>query len=154
MFFAVSLSIFLIAQTTGAIASEHKPLAIPTYSGFAEIQATKNCFLIVGDTQGTSHWEFWREKNDRKRRLVIDEITRRELAFVTTLAILQHGEVQINTGTNSMRCTKNFVRKRFRIFRPSEIMSFMAMRRKHFRIISGASLILTKDVDTASSGRM
>ena len=88
MFFAVSLSIFLIAQTTGAIASEHKPLAIPTYSGFAEIQATKNCFLIVGDTQGTSHWEFWREKNDRKRRLVIDEITRREPAFVIHLGDL------------------------------------------------------------------
>jgi len=79
---AVSLSIFLTAETTGAIASEHEPQLIPSYAGFADVQATKNCFNIVGDTQSTSHWEFWRERNDRERKLIIDEIARCEPAFV------------------------------------------------------------------------
>ena len=60
----------------------------PSYAGFANIQATKNCFIIVGDTQGTSPWEFWRERNDRERKLIIDEITRREPAFVIHLGDL------------------------------------------------------------------
>jgi len=60
----------------------------PSYSGFANIQATKNCFIVVGDTQGTSHWEFWRERNDRERKLIVDEITRREPAFVIHLGDL------------------------------------------------------------------
>jgi len=85
---AVLLTIFLMVEAAGATASEHKPQAIPSYSGFAQIQATKNCFLIVGDTQSTSHWEFWRERNDRERKLIIDEITRRESAFVIHLGDL------------------------------------------------------------------
>ncbi len=60
----------------------------PSYAGFADIQATKNCLIIVGDTQRTSHWEFWRERNDRERTLIIDEITRREPAFVIHLGDL------------------------------------------------------------------
>jgi predicted phosphodiesterase len=85
---AVSLSTFLLAQTAGAIPSEHEPRAVPSYSGFAEIQGAKNRFLIVGDTQSTSHWEFWRERNDKQRKLIIDEITRREPAFVLHLGDL------------------------------------------------------------------
>jgi 3',5'-cyclic AMP phosphodiesterase CpdA len=60
----------------------------PFYAGFADIQATKNRFIIIGDTQRTSHWEFWRERNDRERRLIVDEITRREPAFVIHLGDL------------------------------------------------------------------
>jgi len=60
----------------------------PSYAGFTNIQATKNFFVIVGDTQRTSHWEFWRERNDRERKLVVDEITRREPAFVIHLGDL------------------------------------------------------------------
>jgi predicted phosphodiesterase len=85
---AVSLSAFLLAQTAGAIASEHEPRAVPSYAGFVEIQPAKSRFLIVGDTQGTSHWEFWRERNDKQRKLIIDEITRREPAFVVHLGDL------------------------------------------------------------------
>ncbi len=51
---ALLLSISLMTQTGGAIASEHEPHSIPSYSGFAEIQATKNYFLIVGDTQAVT----------------------------------------------------------------------------------------------------
>ena len=59
----VLLTIFLMVDAAGAIASEREPRAVPSYSGFADIQATKNRFLIAGDTQSTSHWEFWRERN-------------------------------------------------------------------------------------------
>ncbi len=61
---------------------------IPSYSGFIEIQVRKNQFIVVGDTQSTSHWEFWRERNDKERELIIDEITRREPAFVIHLGDL------------------------------------------------------------------
>jgi 3',5'-cyclic AMP phosphodiesterase CpdA len=44
--------------------------------------------IIVGDTQRTSHWEFWRERNDRARKLIIDEIAKREPAFVIHLGDL------------------------------------------------------------------
>lgn len=60
----------------------------PSYAGFAEIRSTRNSFMIAGDTQGTSHWEFWRERNDRERKLIVDEITRREPAFVIHLGDL------------------------------------------------------------------
>jgi predicted phosphodiesterase len=60
----------------------------PFYAGFADIQAAKNCFTVVGDTQRTSHWEFWRERNDRERKLIIDEIAKREPAFVVHLGDL------------------------------------------------------------------
>ncbi len=84
----VSLSTFLMVQTAGAIPPEHEARTVPSYAGFAEIQPAKNRFLIVGDTQGTSHWEFWRERNDKERKLIIDEITRREPAFVIHLGDL------------------------------------------------------------------
>ncbi len=45
-------------------------------------------FILVGDTQKTSLWEFWRERNDRERRLIIDEICRHEPAFVVHLGDL------------------------------------------------------------------
>ncbi len=85
---AVSLSTFLMAQTTGAIASEPELRTVPSYSGFSEIQPARSRFLIVGDTQGTSHWEFWRERNDKERTRIVDEIARREPAFVIHLGDL------------------------------------------------------------------
>jgi len=86
--FAGLLSIALTAESASALSPKHEPQAIPSYSGFADIQATKNHFILVGDTQGTSHWEFCREKNDRERRLIINEITRRKPAFVIHLGDL------------------------------------------------------------------
>jgi predicted phosphodiesterase len=81
-------SIFLVALPAGTMASQNEPRSIPSYSGFADVQSAKKYFIIVGDTQGTSHWEFWRERNDRERKLIIDEITRREPAFVIHLGDL------------------------------------------------------------------
>ncbi len=85
---AVWLSTFLMAQTVGATPSEPEPRKVPSYSGFAEIRRDRNRFLIVGDTQSTSHWEFWRERNNKERKLIIDEITKREPAFVIHLGDL------------------------------------------------------------------
>jgi len=58
------------------------------YAGFPQIDPTKNDVILVGDTQSTSHWEFSRERNDRERRVIIDEITKREPAFVIHLGDL------------------------------------------------------------------
>jgi hypothetical protein len=60
----------------------------PSYAGFTDTQAAKNRFILLGDTQRTSHWEFWRERNDKQRKLIIDEITRRAPAFVIHLGDL------------------------------------------------------------------
>jgi len=69
-------------------AVKYEVVGLPSYAGFTDVQATKNYFVLVGDTQGTSHWEFWRERNDRERKLIIDEITKREPAFVIHLGDL------------------------------------------------------------------
>jgi 3',5'-cyclic AMP phosphodiesterase CpdA len=60
----------------------------PVYAGFAEIDPAKNHLILVGDTQGTSQWEFWRERNDRERRLIVDEIARQDPAFAVNLGDL------------------------------------------------------------------
>ena len=78
----------LIADGAKANPLRHEPQAIPAYAGFAHINPNKNQFIIVGDTQGTSHWDFWRERTERKRKLTIDEITQREPAFVVHLGDL------------------------------------------------------------------
>lgn len=54
----------------------------PIYAGFGEVDPTRKTFIVVGDTQSTSGWEFWRERNDRERKRIVEEITRREPAFV------------------------------------------------------------------------
>ncbi len=71
-----------------SLAQENSLFRIPSYAGFADINQNKNSFIVVGDTQRTSRLEFWREKNDRGRRLVIDEITKRAPAFVIHLGDL------------------------------------------------------------------
>ncbi len=60
----------------------------PSYAGPAQIDQTKNHFCIVSDTQKTSRWEFWRERNDRERRLILDGILKRDPAFVINLGDL------------------------------------------------------------------
>jgi 3',5'-cyclic AMP phosphodiesterase CpdA len=61
---------------------------VPSYAGFSGIDITKPYFIIVGDTQSTSHWEFWRERNDKARKQLTDEIVVREPAFVINLGDL------------------------------------------------------------------
>jgi 3',5'-cyclic AMP phosphodiesterase CpdA len=83
----LGIGLFIPGDVSMAL-QENEMKEIPSYAGFADIQATKNCFMIVGDTQRTSEWEFWRERNDRERKLIVDEITRREPAFVIHLGDL------------------------------------------------------------------
>jgi predicted phosphodiesterase len=61
---------------------------MPSYAGFLDINPDKNCYILVGDTQSTSRWEFWRERNERQRKLIINEIAKREPAFVIHLGDL------------------------------------------------------------------
>ncbi len=89
IFFAglLGTGLFIRNDTLMAL-QENETKKKPSYAGFADIQATKNHFILVGDTQGTSHWEFWRERNDREQKLIVDEITKREPAFVIHLGDL------------------------------------------------------------------
>ena len=83
------LSIGLITHSNTSFAlQKHEFSGIISYAGFTEIDTKKNHFILVGDTQSTSHWEFWRERNGRERKLIIDEITQREPAFVVHLGDL------------------------------------------------------------------
>jgi len=85
------VSVLVIALTADGAKTNPlhpEPQAMPSYAGFAQIDPTKNHFIIVGDTQSTSHWEFWRERNDKERKLIIDEIAKREPAFVVHLGDL------------------------------------------------------------------
>ena len=58
------------------------------YAGLKEIGPVKDQFVVVGDTQSTSHWEFWRERNQRERELIASEIAKQDPAFVIHLGDL------------------------------------------------------------------
>jgi hypothetical protein len=64
------------------------PSMPPCYAGFEAIDPARERFLVVGDTQWTSLWEVWRERNVQGRRLLLDEIARRDPAFVLHLGDL------------------------------------------------------------------
>lgn len=81
------ISIMIHAELTSS-ATAKGFRQIPSYAGFAEIDSQKNNFVLLGDAQSTSHWEFWRERNNRERKLIVDEITRHEPAFVILLGDL------------------------------------------------------------------
>jgi hypothetical protein len=85
--FLVSFS-FFSCGISSVIIQEPRDSRMPAYGGFKQIHHAKSHFAIVGDTQRTSSWEFWRERNDRERRLVINEIARRNPAFVLHLGDL------------------------------------------------------------------
>jgi 3',5'-cyclic AMP phosphodiesterase CpdA len=85
--FAALVGLFGPALDPCLSASSHE-LGIPSYAGFREIDSGRTHFIVVGDTQSTSGWEFWRERNDRQRRLLIEEIARRAPAFVVHLGDL------------------------------------------------------------------
>jgi 3',5'-cyclic AMP phosphodiesterase CpdA len=71
-----------------AVIFEKSGSTTPRYAGFADINPQKKGFIVVGDTQGTTLFEFWRERNDKERKIILDEIARREPAFVIHLGDL------------------------------------------------------------------
>jgi hypothetical protein len=83
----LGIGLFIPGDTLMAL-PKNEIARTPSYAGFAEINLTKNYFVIVSDTQSTSHWEFWQERNKKERKLIIDEIVRREPAFVIHLGDL------------------------------------------------------------------
>jgi hypothetical protein len=86
--FIIVLLSALIVQRARTNPLHPRPQAMPSYAEFACIDPKKNHFIIVGDTQSTSYWEFWQERNDKERKLIIDEITKWEPAFVINLGDL------------------------------------------------------------------
>ena len=87
MVFVLGISFMICGFVASALQSDQSD-RIPTYAGFAEIEPAKNHFILIGDTQSTSHWEFWRERNDQERKLILDEIARQKPAFVVHLGDL------------------------------------------------------------------
>ena len=82
------LSLVSIILPHAGIPAEQKVDVTPSYAGFEEIDPAKNHFLVVGDTQKTSRWEFWRERNEKERKLIVDEMSKREPAFILHLGDL------------------------------------------------------------------
>lgn len=60
----------------------------PVFCGFDELNESNNKVIFIGDTQGTSFLEFWREDNKEKTPLLIKEIARRNPACVINLGDL------------------------------------------------------------------
>jgi 3',5'-cyclic AMP phosphodiesterase CpdA len=89
----VFLGLILTMPQHGLMAaSEQQGKGIPAYSGFADVKHEKNFCILVGDTQKTNSLTFWRERNDLIRKLITDEIARRDPAFVIILGDLTaHG---------------------------------------------------------------
>jgi len=82
------LSSILIVHGEANLSQNTTPQETLSYAGFAEIDPAGNHFILIGDTQRTSHWEFWRERNDKERKLIFDEIVKRQPAFVVFLGDL------------------------------------------------------------------
>ncbi len=82
------LSLTGLILPINALPQQSAVAPIPIYAGPAQIDQNKNRFCIVGDTQKTSRWEFWRERNDRERKLILDGILKRDPGFVIILGDL------------------------------------------------------------------
>jgi len=62
--------------------------AVPVYPDIRSIDKVSTSIIIIGDTQHTSHWEFWRERNVEATRLLATEMARRHPAFILHLGDL------------------------------------------------------------------
>jgi len=58
------------------------------FLGYEAIDSARPTFLAVGDTQRTSNWEFWRERNFETTQKLLREMARRKPAFVLHLGDL------------------------------------------------------------------
>jgi 3',5'-cyclic AMP phosphodiesterase CpdA len=82
---SIIVSLLFVCSGYGATSTAD---AIPSYAGWTSIDPAKTRFIVVSDTQRTSHFEFWRERNDTERKLIMDEMVRREPAFLVHLGDL------------------------------------------------------------------
>lgn len=60
----------------------------PEFKGFNEVDTGKDSFAFIGDSQGTSILEFWRESNKNKTPRLLAEMARLNPAFVINLGDL------------------------------------------------------------------
>jgi Calcineurin-like phosphoesterase len=83
----VSLLISVILLPSGwyGVQSSIGARDVPSYHGHSAIDPSKNQFVIVGDTRGKSPWEFWVEKPGNVKEEILDEIVKRNPAFVINL---------------------------------------------------------------------
>lgn len=72
------LTCLLLCSAAPLYATESQTL----HSVLSGIDQEKSHFVVISDTQRTSHWEFWRERNDKERKLLTSELLRRQPAFV------------------------------------------------------------------------
>jgi len=71
------------------VSCQDSPAAvIKPFYGFEALDPGNNVIIFIGDTQGTSLLEFWREDNKKKTPLLIKEIARRKPAGVINLGDL------------------------------------------------------------------
>jgi predicted phosphodiesterase len=108
--------IFLFCGISFAFSQSPPISRTPTYSGFKEIDPALKHFVIIGDTQRTSSWEFWRERNGRERKLIIEEIARREPAFVLHLGDLTARGSSVQQWREFDELHKQFLEKKIPYF--------------------------------------
>jgi len=72
----------------GAASQRDESKGLSAYAGFSKIDPAKNHFILVGDTQRTNPFAFCRERNDKERKAILNEIARRDPAFVVHLGDL------------------------------------------------------------------
>lgn len=54
----------------------------PSYSADLSQNNTSHSVVLIGDTQRTGFWEFWRESNDAFRKVILDKIASEHPAFI------------------------------------------------------------------------
>ena len=86
IFLIVIPAILLIGLLPGIV--RHTESEIPVYPGFKDIKNTKTKVIFIGDTQRTSYWEFWRERNYNKSPVLLRKIADRDPAFLIILGDL------------------------------------------------------------------
>jgi predicted MPP superfamily phosphohydrolase len=85
IFFLSCLSILFFSLV---YCQDSSTTVINPFCGFDALDPGNNVIIFIGDTQGTSLLEFWREDNKKKTPLLIKEIARRKPAGVINLGDL------------------------------------------------------------------
>jgi hypothetical protein len=84
-FYLLSCFIILLLFSNSCRESAYTP---PVFCGFDELDESNNRVILIGDTQGTSKLEFWREDNKEKTPLLLNKIALYNPACVINLGDL------------------------------------------------------------------
>lgn len=83
LLYCLSVLFFILVPCKTSSAATINP-----FCGFEALDPANNTIVFIGDTQGTSLLEFWREDNKKKTPLLIKEIVSREPACIINLGDL------------------------------------------------------------------